>query len=269
MFVSFLQFKPELGNVKENISRIQNLLYSYLKENNQKPDLLVIPELANSGYLFASFEELNNTSEEAGQGDFYEALQKISDNENINIVAGFNEKSREDYFNSAYIIRPNGKFDVYRKLHLFDEEKKWFKPGNKLGIYSIEVNGEKINIGVMICFDWFFPETARSLALAGADIICHPANLVMPYCQRAMFARALENQVFTITANRIGKDINGDKDIFFTGESVILDPKGNYLARAKTDSEEIQTVDINPLLARNKFLNPNNNIFADRRVDVF
>jgi len=120
----------------------------------------------------------------------------------------------------------------------------------------------------MICFDWFFPETARYLALKGADIICHPANLVMPYCQRAMFTRALENQVYTITANRIGKDINGSKDIFFTGESVILDPKGNYLARAKTDSEEIQSVEIEHTIARNKFLNPNNNIFDDRKVNI-
>ncbi|MEZ4690386.1 MAG: nitrilase-related carbon-nitrogen hydrolase [Ignavibacteria bacterium] len=85
---------------------------------------------------------------------------------------------------------------------------------------------------MMICFDWFFPETARTLALKGAQIICHPSNLVMAYCQTAMFTRALENRVFTITANRIGYDVRENKELFFTGESVIVSLKVNISAEA-------------------------------------
>jgi len=118
MYISFLQFKPEFGNVSYNIDRIQVLLSKYLKESAIKPDLMVIPELANSGYLFSGFDELEATSETAGEGEFYNSLQKISSENGINFVAGFNEKSGKDFYNSAYIIRPDGSFDVYRKIHL-------------------------------------------------------------------------------------------------------------------------------------------------------
>jgi predicted amidohydrolase len=84
-----------------------------------------------------------------------------------------------------------------------------------------------VKVGMMICFDWIFPESARTLALKGAQIIAHPSNLVLSYCQQAMFTRAVENRVFTITANRTGTEINGDKELYFTGKSVIVDTKGN------------------------------------------
>jgi predicted amidohydrolase len=117
----------------------------------------------------------------------------------------------------------------------------------------------------MVCFDWIFPEAARTLALRGADIICHPSNLVMSYCQNAMFTRALENRVFTITANRTGKDVNGENRIEFTGESIIVSPKGEYISRASKDKEELVFVNIDPGLSRNKYISDKNNIFDDRR----
>ncbi len=80
-----------------------------------------------------------------------------------------------------------------------------------------------------------------------------------------MFTRALENRVYTITANRVGKDINGEKSLAFTGESVILNPKGEYLARGSKDKEEITFIKINPELSRDKHINEKNDIFAERR----
>jgi predicted amidohydrolase len=263
MKTGFLQFKPEFGKVEHNIKRISELI------PEEDFDLLVLPELANSGYLFSSFNELKNLSEVEGQGKFFDSMLEISKKKNAFLVAGFCERVENDFYNSAYLIYPDGKFEVYRKIHLFDEEKKWFKPGDTPGVYEIEKETfGRVKIGVMICFDWIFPETARALALQGAQIICHPSNLVMPYCQRAMFTRALENHVFTITANRIGTDVNGDKDISFTGQSVILDPKGNYLAEAGKETEECRIVEINPCEALDKYINPNNHLFADRRVKI-
>ena len=87
----------------------------------------------------------------------------------------------------------------------------------------------------MICFDWFFPETARSLALLGADIIAHPANLVLPYCQKAMITRCLENRVFAVTANRIGQEKRGEDDFQFTGASQIISYDGKVLSSAPND----------------------------------
>mgnify|MGYP002476654204 CR=1 FL=1 len=122
---------------------------------------------------------------------------------------------------------------------------------------------------MMICFDWAFPEAARTLALAGAQIICHPSNLVMPYCQKAMYARAVENRVFIITCNRVGTEEKNKKKLTFTGNSVILDPSGNYLSSASPGKEELNIVEINPSEALNKFINPVNNVLTDRRPDFY
>jgi len=94
----------------------------------------------------------------------------------------------------------------------------------------------------MICFDWIFPEAMRTLALMGAQIVLHPANLVLPYCQDAMVTRCIENRVFEITANRIGVE----RGLKFTGASQITAPGGIVLHRATKTKEEALAVDIDP-----------------------
>lgn len=264
MKVGYLQFKPEFGRPEQNIKRIEDLI------SDKDFDLLVLPELANSGYLFCDKNELLKCGEEIPNGDFCRSLLKICKGKDAFIVSGICEKSGNRFYNSSVLVHPDGTINTYRKIHLFYDEKLWFASGNnKLEVFEIKTPSFTIKVGMMICFDWMFPETARTLALKGAQIICHPSNLVMPYCQTAMFTRALENQVFTITANRIGKDENGNKDISFTGQSVILDPKGNYLSRASEDREECVIVEIDERQALNKNLNPHNNLFEDRRTDIY
>ncbi len=267
MKVGYLQFKPEFGKVKENISRIDKLI------SDKDFDLLVLPELANTGYLFVNRKELEEYSEEAGKGEFSKMLMQICSEKNCHIVAGFCEKAEDKFFNSSMLIYPDNTFRLYRKIHLFYEEKFFFEPGNlKYEVHEISVkNSGKVKVGMMICFDWAIPEAARTLALKGAQIICHPSNLVMPYCQKAMYARAIENHVFIITTNRIGKDENGEKEVSFTGGSVILNPKGDYIAQGDKDKdkEEIKIVDINPLDALDKMINPYNNVITDRREEFY
>ena len=152
-------------------------------------------------------------------------------------------------------------------------EFKFFKPGD-LPFGTVEISGEfgRVNIGMMICYDWTFPEAARTLALEGAQLICHPSNLVMPYCQKAMYARALENHVFIITCNRIGIERQQDTELLFTGNSVIVDTKGSYLVDMsddRTESTECRIVEINPEKALNKFINPINNVIDDRRPEFY
>jgi predicted amidohydrolase len=265
MKAGYLQFKPELGEPGKNTERIEELV------RDKDFDLLVMPELANSGYLFSSAGELDKCSEEIPHGSFCKSLQNIASSKNAFIVSGICEREGDKFYNSSVLVYPTGDVMVYRKIHLFHEEKKWFRPGDyPLQVYQIENQRMgKVKIGMMICFDWVFPETARTLALKGAQIICHPSNLVMQYCQRAMFTRALENHVFSITANRTGKDTNGGKELNFTGESVIVDPKGNYIARGSADGEECVVVDIDPQDALNKDITPLNNIFEDRREEFY
>jgi len=121
----------------------------------------------------------------------------------------------------------------------------------------------------MICFDWIFPETARTLSLLGADIIAHPANLVLPYCQKAMVTRCLENRVYGITSNRIGEEQRGEDFFKFTGKSQITSYNGEVLSSAPIDEPCISVVDIDINLARSKKLNEFNDVLEDRNPTLY
>ena len=122
----------------------------------------------------------------------------------------------------------------------------------------------------MICFDWYYPEAARTLALKGADILCHPSNLVLPHCPDAMVTRSLENRVFSITANRVGQEARGGKPpLTFIGKSEVISPKGQILHRAPIDKEELMIVDIDIKEARDKSINPYNDLLQDRRPHLY
>jgi predicted amidohydrolase len=121
----------------------------------------------------------------------------------------------------------------------------------------------------MICFDWFFPEMARCLALDGAQILVHMANLVMPYCQDSMPTRCLENHLFAVTANRIGAEARGEREIRFTGRSQITGPDGARLAQAGSDGVEAIVAEIDPRAADEKRMTPRNEIFRDRRPGLY
>jgi predicted amidohydrolase len=265
MKIGYLQFEPELGKSKRNSEKVESFI------SKDSFDLLVIPELANSGYLFEDPEELSKVSENPDTGKYCGMLKRMSREKNAYIVSGFCESAMEEggkvYYNSSILVYPDGEFRIYRKTHLFFDEKKFFKPGNT-GYWVYDIYNKKfgtVKLGMMLCFDWIFPEAARTLALRGADIICHPSNLVMSYCQSAMFTRALENRVFTVTANRTGTDVNGENSIEFTGESIIVSPRGEYISRASKDKEELGFVNVDPELSRNKYINEKNNLFDDRR----
>ena len=122
----------------------------------------------------------------------------------------------------------------------------------------------------MICFDWYYPEAARSLAVQGADIICHPSNLVLPNCPDSMPVRCLENRVFAVTCNRTGSEERGGKEpLTYIGNSEIVTPKGIILHRAPRDREELTILDIDPREARSKQLNRYNDLLRDRRTGLY
>jgi predicted amidohydrolase len=258
--VGFLQFHPRLGRKDENVERAKSSI------RGAKADLLVLPELFNTGYLFEDSEELKRSAEFIPEGSTFRKMADVSAEENLNLVYGIAERKGERCFNSSVLITPRGDYQVYRKLHLFDREKLWFSPGDR-ELEIFEVDGVKI--GMMICFDWIFPEVTRILALKGAEIICHPSNLVLQYCQNAMITRCIENGVFAITANRTGSEERGEEELIFTGNSQIVDPKGNVLIKADDREEGVHTVDVNAALARDKMFTPGNHLFEDRRTDFY
>jgi predicted amidohydrolase len=182
------------------------------------------------------------------------------------VVVGFAERAGSTVFNSSLLIRPDGSRTTYRKIQLFWGEKDIFAPGDRP---PAVVDAGGVRLGMMICFDWIFPEVARSLALQGADILCHPSNLVLPYCQEAMITRCIENKVFAITANRVGTEERGGRSLTFTGLSEIVGPTGDVLVRATRDREEVLVVEIDPGAAREKMVTPTNDVLADRRPELY
>ena len=194
------------------------------------------------------------------------ALSELAAETDTCIVGGLAERDGEKVFNGSVLVSPDGYIGRYRKTHLFFEETLWFDPGDEgFAVYDIGF----CRVGIMICFDWFFPESMRILALKGADLVCHPANLVLPFCQESMKTRCRENHVFAVTANRTGTETRGERSLYFTGMSQITGTDGAILSHAGEDSQEVQLVEIDPTEARNKNVNAYNNIFTDRRPDFY
>ena len=261
MKVGFYQFTPEFGDIKYNLQKVLDAAASV------ETDLLVLPELFNTGYQFTSEDEAKSLSEKIPSGFTTTALGKLSAKKKVYIAAGIAEYSEGKIYNSAVLTGPDGFIGVYRKTHLFYEEKLWFSSGDTgFKVWQTPIG----NIGIMICFDWFFPESARALALRGADIIAHPSNLILPHCPDAMVTRCIENRVFAVTANRIGSEQRGDKEkLPFIGKSQITSPTGEIIYRASGDKEELTVMEIAVERARDKNLNSFNNLFNDRKKEFY
>lgn len=259
--VAVAQFEPRLLDYEYNLSRIVEYTLS------TDADLIVFPELATSGYVFCDSAETKSISETFPGGKSIQRLLEVSSERDISIVYGFVEDDHETLYNSSALINPDGSAYLYRKIHLFDREKLFFCPGN-LG-FNVHPAKNGVLIGMMICFDWQFPEAARCLALKGAQIICHPSNLVLPWAQEAMKTRSLENRVFSITSNRIGTETNRDISLTFTGAGQILGTKGELYAKLDRYEQGVTSAMIDPRLALDKTVTKANNAFADRRPEYY
>lgn len=260
--VSALQMDPRPNQVEKNMLLIESLI----GENNS--DILVIPELASTGYFFLSKEELVDQAEAPPNGPFTSWMLQTAAARGMVVVGGFAERDGDRLYNSALVALPDGSWRVYRKAHLFYKEKLLFEPGDS-GFFVVEWEG--VRIGTMICYDWRFPESARTLALMGADLIVHPSNLV---AARALWGptmqtRAFENKVAIITANRTGTETRGEETLVFTGESQIVGFNGSIVARASESEQGLISAEIAFAETRHKVINAYNDLFADRRPELY
>ncbi len=256
MKIAAIQFEPELGNLSATIERLQPLL-----QQANDADMVVLPELTNSGYNFTNKKMAWDNAESADNSQFVRFLIAMCRQYNFTVATGFAERENDKLYNSTLLINAAGVIGKYRKLHLFMNEKQFFEPGN-LGLPLFKIG--KATVGILICFDWMFPEVWRKMALQGVDIILHPSNLVLPYAQLVIPSYALVNKIFIVTANRIGTE----GSLNFTGNSIIVNPKGEHLAEANNKTEVI-FADIDIDLARDKMITPLNHAFTDRRTDVY
>ena len=258
MRIAQIQYMPVLGDEEASLENLRDLIFS----TRHKANLIVLPELANSGYNFKSREEAMKIAQGIEESEFIDWLRRWALMHETDIVTGFLEKEGDKLFNSSVLITKRGKKHVYRKVHLFVNEKEIFDRGDK-GFPVFELDGYKL--GMMVCFDYLFPEPWRILALKGADIIAHPSNLVTYNAFKVVPAQAVMNRVFIFTTNRIGTE----DDLTFAGKTFSVDIKGDIISQASEDKPEVIYSKIDPAEARNKMITEKNHVLNDRFPELY
>lgn len=253
--VGVVQCRPRLLHPAANARACLELM------DRRAADLWVLPELVTSGYNFRDRREARRCAEPVAGGSLCGLLRAYAVLRGCAVVAGFPEKAGGRLYNSAALITARG-VRLYRKTHLFGRERRFFSPGDT-GFKVWPVQG--VPVGVMICFDWFFPEACRSLALKGAWLVAHPSNMVLPWGPEAMRLRSLENRVFSATADRVGVE----RGMRFIGRSQIVAPDGEILARAGEREVCALVASVDPSRARDKRLASGNDAWRDRRPRLY
>ncbi len=270
--IAVAQYEPHVGELEGNLA--QAVRWATVAAT-QGADLIVLPELASSGYVFADADEAQRCAEDPDGGPTVTALRDVCAAHGCHVVAGLNERDGDCRHNSAILVGPAGRLATYRKLHLYYDEQSWFEPGDELPIVALPFG----RVGIIICYDRWFPEPARALALAGAEIVAVPTNWVASfkrtvwddrgYCQGeyVAMATAAQNGVVMACADRIGVE----RDVTFIGASIIVGADGWPVAgpASKGDEELLMAeVDLDSV-ARARSRTPRNNLLTDRRPDAY
>lgn len=268
--IACIQMEPRVGDKDGNIARSVEQIDRAAAEG---AGLVVLPELTNSGYVFTDRAEAFALAEEIPEGPTMRAWSERAASHGIHIAAGIAEREGSRLFNSAVLIGPEGHVGTFRKVHLWNEENLWFEPGN----FGFPVFHTPIGrIAMAICYDIWFPEAFRLVALQGADIVCVPTNWVpipgQVEGEKAMatiltMAAAHSNSICIACADRIGTE-RGQP---FEGQSLIVSHTGWPVAGpASRDGDEILIATIEPGAARRaRNWNDFNQILRDRRTDVY
>ncbi len=268
VLVACCQINPKVGEIEYNRKIAAKAIRDAAKKNAQ---VIVLPELAQSGYVFKDTPEAWLVAE-TQEGKTIQQWVGLAKELNVVIVAGFCEKlDKQQVANSAVLIDPTGVRAVYRKAHLWDNEKNIFVRGNQPPPVVQTAFGR---IAVVICYDLEFPEWIRILALKQADLLCAPVNwpdAPRPVAERPaeiirVQANASVNRLYIAACDRYGIE----RGVDWVGGSVIVDANGFPLASAfgKKDRQMI-LAKININEARNKWISKHNHVQTDRLPELY
>jgi predicted amidohydrolase len=272
--VAVVQFNPQVGldNLESNAAAARQRLHQAVKEG---ANLIVLPELATTGYCFDSREEAFAHAEPVPDGRTVRGWIAFAKENQVYIVGCLPEVDGQQLFDTAVLVGPEGYVGKYRKTHLWNEEKLFFTPGN-LGFPVFDTRIGRI--ALLVCWDIWFPETARIVSQLGADIICIPTGWVWTppplydasgTCMAAYLTMtaAHANNVFIATADRIGTE----RGAGFMGNSLIAGTNGWPIGRiAGPDEDTILYADIDVVQARTAPIwNQLNDLQRDRRTDLY
>jgi len=260
MKVAIITMRPKLADKNANLEKMKN----YIKK--EKADLYVFGELTICGYHVK--DELRDIAETIN-GPTVKYMKNLAKKNNCYIIFGMpisDNTVRGLIHNASILIHPNGKVDRYNKWFLPTvgpfEEKIFFDEGESLTLCDTKFG----KIGLIVCYDIFFPELCRAYSLLGADIIvCLSAtpSVTRKYFETLIPARAIENTVFFIYVNLVGTQEN----LIFWGGSCIYDPLANLLVKSPYYKESIKTVDID--LKTLDFARANRPIIRDIKSDIY
>lgn len=229
MKITIAQIDINDNQIDTNTSKIIKII-----ENHKSSDIILFPELALTG--FPTSENIHDKY--SASADAFQAICHITKDQTAKILIGHIEQTESSFYNSAFLITNGQAQIVHRKAHLWIDDQGVFKAGQNTTLFPID----QYQIGAQICFDLEFPEGARALAKAGADVILMPNGNMHPYENTHFIlsqARAIENQVFVATCNRIGSGHGGQ----FAGESLVVSPFGEVLLKMGPE-ECIQTLEL-------------------------
>ncbi|AUG08130.1 nitrilase family protein [Pseudomonas sp. S09G 359] len=272
--VAVVQFDPQVGT-QNRAANLETSLNLALQAVNNGANLIVLPELANTGYLFINRHDAYLHAELIPDGPSMRAWMDFAQFHQVYLVAGLAERDGMQLFDTAVLLGPEGFIGKYRKAHLWNQEKLWFTPGN-LGFPVFETPIGRI--GLLICWDIWFPEVPRILTQQGADIICSLNNWVWTppplfddagKCMASYLTMtaAHVNNVFIAAANRIGEE----RDARYLGCSLIAGTNGWPIGKIATANEQtIIYADIDLSSARSAPIwNSLNDLQRDRRGDLY
>ncbi len=262
---------------------LENSLIKIKEAAKKKAKIICLPELFLSPYFCQSENHAKFKLAEKIPGRLSDIYCKLAKELSVVLMISlFEKKTTGFYHNTSIVIDDNGKIiSKYRKMHIPDDpgyyEKFYFTPGD-LGFKSIKTKYGKV--GSLICWDQWFPEAARLTTLKGAEILFYPTAIGWHPKEKKQFGKsqleswitiqrshAIANGVFVAAINRIGLEKTGKRKIHFWGNSMIIDPSGNIIAKSKTDKEEIliTNIDLNKIeTARNHWP-----FLRDRRIDYY
>jgi predicted amidohydrolase len=245
--VAAVQMEPKLGQLDANLSRI---LEGFENATAAGASLVVFPECALSGYGFSTREEGLAHAVSIDSAPVRQVAAACERHQGF-CIFGLLELDGPRLFNACVLTGPQGVIATYRKVHLpFLGIDMFADPGDRP--FAVHDAGG-IKIGMHICYDAGFPESARVLTLLGADLLVLPTNWpTHSECaaEHMIPTRAMENNVYVMAVNRVGEE----SGFRFIGTSSIVDPGGRRLAKAGADSEELLVADVTPSLARQKRL---------------
>lgn len=268
--IACLQFAPNFGDVAGNLQRSIAMIE---KAADAGAHVVVLPELANTGYVFTSRAEAFELAETVPGGRSTQAWSEVAARRDLIIVAGITELDNNALYNSAVVLGPGGPLGIYRKLHLWGDENLYFERGN-LGVPVFATPYGRI--GVAICYDGWFPEVFRLAAVQGADLVCVPTNWVPipgqqpnqpPMASILHMAAAHSNSMVIACADRVGTE-RGQP---FVGHSLIVSHTGWPVAGpASASDEEILIGEVSLSAARrDRNWNSFNHPLRDRRTDLY